>query len=752
MVRHLSSIIAGVSNDSVHGAFLNYRPINVIIPVYRGIYETGRCIESVIAAGLPKNAFVTIIDDASPEPGMLPLLDGYSKQHAVTLLRNPVNLGFVATVNRGMALRPGADVVLLNSDTEVPAGWLERLQRCAYAEPEIGTATPFSNNATICSYPKFCADNLIPTGYSVETLDALFKEANPEKIVDIPTAVGFCMYIRRACLNETGLFDEERFGKGYGEENDFCLRATAKGWRHALCADLFVYHAGSVSFANERDERAQNALRLIAERHPKYQAGVQKHISKDPARYLRHRVDLLRLIANEKPVILLISHRLGGGVLKHEQELSRLFAEKVNFLRLTPGINGQVEISWYKDGECLRLHFLLPIDWQELVDFLRLAQVTRVHFHHLMDIPKQIEGLPLALGVAYDFTIHDYFLICPRVTLTNADNSYCGEPPEDGCNACLKNAPKHQRDIRAWRLHYGKLLADAERVLVPSHDVALRLKRYFQLGNIIVSPHTDMRGQEILTQNPLTLQVEERLRIVVMGALSAIKGADLLESAALDAKRRGLLLEFHLIGYAWRKLAAKPKSLLTASGSYRDEELLGLLDAAKPHLIWFPALWPETYSYTLSAALVSGLPVVAPDLGAFPERLANRAWSWVCPWNQSAYDWNDFFVHLREAHFLTGAPPYLPSGLSPNISFDWVSIYLNFDKAHSKIPNCHDAIMRFADTHAKSRLPLIRRIVIDVRGCLLRMGLTLRSLPLLTGLISHIPLHWQYRIRYWLMK
>lgn len=725
--------------------------VNVIIPIYRGLDETRRCLESVMASGLGERVFVTLINDASPEPEMRPLLEQYAGMPLVTLLHNPVNLGFVATVNRGMALHPQADVVLLNSDTEVPARWLERLQRCAYAAPEIGTVTPFSNNATICSYPQFCSDNLIPHGFSVETLDALFSEANANESVDIPTAVGFCMYIRRDCLDQTGLFDEARFGKGYGEENDFCLRATAKGWRHALCADTFVFHAGSVSFSHERDERAQKGLELVIERHPRYPVLVQKHISKDPAKRLRQRVDLLRVVKSEAPVVLLVSHRLGGGVVKHEQELSRLFKREVNFLRLTPGLNGQVEISWNREGEPLRLHFLLPNDWSELVDFLRLARVIRIHFHHLMDMPLQIEGLPQALAVAYDFTVHDYFSICPRVTLTRTGNSYCGEPSEDGCNACLRNAPSNQRDIRTWRSHYESLLAGAERVFVPSHDVAARLNRYFRLPNLIVSPHADMQGQ-IPTPAPCLVPPAEPLRIVVIGALSAIKGAELLESVALDAKSRGLLLEFHLIGHALRKLVTKPKSLLTTSQAYRDDELQGLLKAAKPDLIWFPALWPETYSYTLSAALISGLPVVAPDLGAFPERLAGRPWSWICPWNQSPGDWNNFFVHLREAHFLSGTPPHLFSRRPENTSVDLASIYLRTDRASTTTASYQHAITRFADTQTIVKLPLIRRAVIDMRGRMLRMGLTLRSHPSVGKLIRRVPLHWQHRVRQWLVK
>jgi O-antigen biosynthesis protein len=728
------------------------RAVNVIIPIYRGVDETARCIDSVLRSGLRDDVLVTLINDASPEPAMAVMLARYADRRGVTLLANSANLGFVATVNRGMRHRPGTDVVLLNSDTEVPAGWLERLQRCAYAAANIGTVTPFSNNATICSYPKFCSPNDLPAGHTVDSLDALFRSANPGQVVDIPTAVGFCMYIRRDCLDEVGMFDEERFGKGYGEENDFSLRAADRGWRNVLCADVFVFHAGAVSFADERDERAKRALELIAQTHPRYSAQVQAHVMKDPAKHLRHRVDLLRLARSEKQVVLLVSHRLSGGVVQHENELSRLFASTVDFLRLTPGIDGQVEIAWYKDSEGLRLHFRLPADWQAMLEFLRLARVARIHIHHLLDVPKVVEELPGAMGVPYDFTAHDYFSFCPRITLTDSSNRYCGEPPEEGCVKCLKNAPPAQRDIRAWRLGYRKLLTGAQRVFAPSHDTAARLESRFALTNLSVAPHADLRGRQVPLPGPAPLQPRERLRIVVIGALSATKGADLLEAVALDAKKRDLPLEFHLIGYAWRALAAPPRCLLTTTGSYRHEELPDLLAAARPHLIWFPALWPETYSYTLSAAILSGAPIVAPNLGAFAERLSNRSWSWICPWDQSAAEWTDLFVGLREAHFATGVPPPLASRAMTEGSVDWIPAYVNEGTRRSEASIHEHVILHLAEAHTAPRLSMARRLWVNARHALLAAGLTVRSLPILAGLMRRIPLSWQYRVRHWLVK
>src|SRR4030095_3392247 len=133
----------------------------------------------------------------------------------ITLLRNAENLGFVRTVNRGMSLHPERDVVLLNSDTEVANDWLARFRAAAYPAADIATVTPLSNNATICSYPFEGWTGGMPGKLGLAVLDALFAKANRGARVDIPTAVGFCMYIRRDALERVGLFDAEAFPRGY---------------------------------------------------------------------------------------------------------------------------------------------------------------------------------------------------------------------------------------------------------------------------------------------------------------------------------------------------------------------------------------------------------------------------------------------------------------------------------------------------------------------------------------------------------
>ena len=268
--------------------------IDIIVPVYRGLAETRRCLASVLASRTRHAYQLIVIDDATPEPALAGYLDDLFAQGRITLLRQRENRGFVASVNRGMCLHDERDVVLLNSDTEVANDWLDRLARAAHAAPDVGTVTPLSNNATICSYPYLDWPGGVPGELGLARLDALVAECNAGACVDLQTAVHFCMYLRRDFLRPVGLFEAETFGRGYGEENDFCLRAEANGWRNILAADVFVYHQGSVSFGDDRHALMASAGAALLARHPDYMAKVGAFVARDPVAPWRARIDAAR--------------------------------------------------------------------------------------------------------------------------------------------------------------------------------------------------------------------------------------------------------------------------------------------------------------------------------------------------------------------------------------------------------------------------------------------------------------------------
>ena len=191
----------------------------------------------------------------------------------------------------------------------------------------------------------------------------------------------------------------------------------------------------------------------------------------------------------------------------------------------------------------------------------------------------------------------------------------------------------------------------ADRVIFPSADASRRFCRFFEINSPVTAWHPDYQLSQPYPEPRWRHAGDRPLRVLILGALSREKGADNLEAVA--ASMAGEAIEFHLLGYAYRALGGG----VVTHGPYQHTEAYALIEKIDPDLVWYPALWPETYSYTLSLALHCGLPVVVPDIGAFPERVAQRALSAVVPWNLSLTDWRAFWQEVLAseglpAHYL----------------------------------------------------------------------------------------------------
>lgn len=729
-------------------------PVDIIVPVYRGLADTQLCITSVLASRCKTPWRLVVLNDASPEPEVTQWLrEICTTDSRILLLENEENLGFVGTVNRGMSASTQNDALLLNSDTEVANDWLDRLRQAAYGDERVASVTPFSNNATICSYPRFCEPNELPPGCDTASLDRVFAETNAGQAIDVPTGVGFCMYIRRDCLNEVGLFDVEQFGKGYGEENDFCRRAADAGWRNLHALDTFVLHTGGVSFGASKSQRERDAVEKLRRLHPSYDGIVHDFVAADPAWSARHAVDLARVRATGLPCVLAVLHDRGGGTVRHAAELADYLRGRAVFFSLTPA-PGAVWLELLEPKSGFRLEFSVPQQWGDLLIALRALGVAHVHYHHVLGHGTDTLGLGQQLGVSWDFTAHDFYAMCPQISLTDRTDRYCGEEGEGQCGRCLDDAPAPGGlDIRQWRQRHGVLLAQARHVLVPSMDTGRRFVRMWPSSDVRLAPHTDIADVRKLP-SPAVRPLDEAapLRIVVIGALSRIKGADLLEDVASLAAK-GSDVEFHLIGHAYRPLHKQPRAALTVHGAYQEDELADLLAWLKPDLVWFPALWPETYSYTLSACLLAGLPVVAPDLGAFPERLSGRKWSWIRSWNTPAAQWLAFFTDVRQHNFMTGTSPtpYLSIASSADERigrWSYDNDYLVGLRRRGDVTDVLDAPL--LNAHRPGGGEGLERQRRRIKQRALSLLVRLRALPALRQLVRAIPLRWQTRVKSWL--
>lgn len=589
--------------------------IDIIIPAYRGLAATQRCIRSVLASAVSEPHHIIVVDDATPEPELAAWLDEIARDGRLELLRHEANRGFVASVNEAMALRTTSDVVLLNSDTEVAPGWLDRIAGCARREANVATVTPFTNNGSICSYPRFARPNAMPEGLDVPALDAIFAKANAGVAVDLPVGVGFCMYIARTALDALGAFDEDAFGRGYGEEVDFCMRAAKMGLRNLLAADVFVYHQAEVSFGPGAAGLRQAAQKVIDARFPEFPELVRDFIAREPLRAYRRRVDLERLRASALPKVLEVTHSWGGGVERHVQDVCRLLEGTSEILVLRPGEQDRVQLQWVRAGEEFEAWFEREAGWAECIALLSAIGIDRVHYHHVHGHPREVLDLAQALNVPYDVTLHDQLPLCRRYHLVDAQRRFCGGPGYTVCE-CAPDATTQWNELGTpeWRELFHRWLRGAARVIVPSNDLAGWIRHHFPDVELRVWTHPEMP--------PATPRV---VKVLLLGAISKIKGSDVLEACVRDAQARGLPLFFHVLGHLDRPMPTLPEAPLRVLGSYDDEQLAALVEVERPDVFLFLSRFPETYSYTVSAAMATGKPIVAPRFGVFPERLERYA-------------------------------------------------------------------------------------------------------------------------------
>lgn len=257
----------------------------VVVPVYNAAQALTRCL-AALRRTLPPTARVLLADDASTDPAIARLCaeHRHAAPYAVEVLLAARNRGFVGNVLAAAERCPGDDLLLLNSDTAPAPGWYEAMLACAASDSRIATVTPWSNNAEICSFPEFCRANPMPGSDQLVHLGAGASALTALPPVDIPTGVGFAMWISRRAWDELGGFDAATFGRGYGEENDFCFRAAAHGWRNVFCPAAYVAHEGNVSFSQTGEAPGGVNLARLNARYPDYNARIAAFIEVDPLR------------------------------------------------------------------------------------------------------------------------------------------------------------------------------------------------------------------------------------------------------------------------------------------------------------------------------------------------------------------------------------------------------------------------------------------------------------------------------------
>ncbi|MCC5973046.1 MAG: glycosyltransferase [Rubellimicrobium sp.] len=619
-------------------------PVTLILPVYNAFDLLPEVLERIVTnTDLPWH--LVVIEDASPDPRIRPFLRGWVAEQEeadpgrITLIENAANLGFIGSVNAGLALalKRGGHAVLVNSDAFVPQAWLSRLIAPILADPGVASVTPMSNDATIFSSPAMDRQTLLSPGQA-DRIDALARSLDPLRgVAPVPTGVGFCMALSRDFLARVPALDPV-FGRGYGEEVDWCQKVRALGGRHLGTAALYVEHRGGTSFGSEEKLRLVAANNeIIASRYPAYDAEVQEFLRDDPL--LAPRLALALAWAGawseEDPgrsVPVYLAHTLGGGADKYLD--ARIVADLAAtgrpavILRVGGLWRWQIEVagSWGRtrgatDDEALMLRLLAPLRQRHVVYSCGVGH----------DDPLALPGLLLRLagksgdgskdgeaGItgSLEILFHDFYPLSPAYTLLDADGIYRGPLSPDSMAArppgshALTLPRKPPVTLAMWRAAWAPALAAAEALVVFSEDSRRQV--------LAACPGAEARlrlvPHRLLEPVPAVARPAPPPRVIgVLGNIGPQKGAGVVAGLARRlAGRQDVRLV--LLGNLDPDYSL-PRHV-PVHGDYTIADIPALV-ARYGITDWLiPSIWPETFSYTTHEALATGLPVMVFDLGA----------------------------------------------------------------------------------------------------------------------------------------
>ncbi|MEA2744881.1 MAG: hypothetical protein QOG25_3252 [Acetobacteraceae bacterium] len=380
--------------------------VTVIVPVYADYRATKACLESLLGQHDPAGRTrVIIVNDASPDHRIRKWLNGLASTKHVRVLNNPSNLGFVGAINRALQEVSSGDVILLNADTIVPAGFIERLSSAARSSPDIGTVTPLSNNGEFTSFPIPNRPNIAGNAFDVQSIDHTAARVNVGAVVDMPNGIGFCLYVTRTCLNSVGLLSESYY-RGYLEDVDFCLRARSHGLRNVCATSVYVGHAGSRSFGKQKRSLVVRNLRVVEQRFPAYRAECADFMLADPLKAARQAIESCLMASRSRGTLLVTG---SGAVAEVARERARqLRADGMPVVLILEIAHGPgriiAKLRDAIDAVPQSLEFLLPASGEvvELLQFLQQLQLARMEFFDLARIPRAAVDALLKLPVHYD--------------------------------------------------------------------------------------------------------------------------------------------------------------------------------------------------------------------------------------------------------------------------------------------------------------------------------------------------------------
>lgn len=744
--------------------------VDIIIPIYNAYEDLVKCLESVYKyTNFGQNRLILINDNSSDER-IKPFVEEQRRKKAI-VFHNDNNKGFSNNINIGIDQSETNDVILLNSDTVVTERWVEKIVECAYSDEAIGTVTPLSNNATLCSVPEFCVENELPEYLTVDQAGTIVERCSLKKYPRITVAHGFCMFIKREVIDTIGYFDAKTFKLGYGEENDFCNRVEQAGYHHVMCDDTYIYHSGTKSFVSkEKEKYIRQHDRILRERYPEQMHLNDVHVRDNPNGFVGENVGIYFDLNNGKKNVLYVlqsDFQKGavdniGGTQFHVRDLVSALRDENNifvaarngsYLNLTAYYGEKEKKFRFYIGPKRHIYEFKNKIFKELwKNILAAFHIDLIHVHHVISTSFDIFYVASKYRIPLVLTLHDFFFVCPSVTLTREDNVCrgCCLGNNMDCRECLSSnmGITDQIDyISIWRKKSAEVLGLCKELIIPDESVLDILASYYPFikDKIKVIEHgyapIEERDPEIICSNNLRVMyerieksgfsykvtgwtylieregntgekiyieirngsgiealipaekvcrpdvindisksmvgfscviprklldggnlyiktvleddgvliyamdsfetpklstTEKKLNIAFIGGLNKAKGGEAVTEIVNNFRED---VNWHVFGgIGVEKLACQAQENLIKTGYYAPEDLPVLLKAHEIDLVGILSVWPETYSYTLTEAILNGMPVIVTDIGALGRRTKELNCGWTVTVNRVKED------------------------------------------------------------------------------------------------------------------
>lgn len=647
-------------NDSISSGILY---INIIIPVFNALSDVKECLNSV-NKNLDNNfkIKVIIINDFSNQETTNWLRSFCRNNIYFELVENPKNLGYTKSINIGLKLSNAADaVILLNSDTIVTKNWISGMVNCMLSDPNIGVVGPLSNAAGLQSIPYMNdwdaskGTNLLADLKSIEERSNIITKNSLKSYPHLPVINGFCFMIRKQVIENIGYFDEQNFPKGYGEEDDFCIRAAQSNFKLVVADDVYIYHKKSKSFGhNNRKLLSSYSTNVLKNLHKQKYFDFKKKVSLSVKKMDEIRKNIQESLGLDikpnKANILFVISTTTGGTPQTNLDLMRAISNSyncyllqcnskvINFYKLVN--NNVVELKSYKLTVIINPLIHTSTQYDKIVsDIIDKHQISLIHIRHIAwnSINLPIIAKDKNIPVVYSF--HDFYALCPSHNLLDNNLKYCSGVCNNIKGTCKvplwRWELKFQQNLKnnliyRWREMFKQFLNNCDRFVTTDESGKNIIENIYSFlkNKVTVIPHgRDFKN--FYSKNYTNTHLNEKIRILVLGNIFYHKGGNIIKLL----KQRSSKYEFHFLGL----VEPKYKNLGIMHGEYDRDSVFEKIQEIDPMFGIIFSIWPETFCHTLTEMWVCGIPILAIDLGAVGNRIRKTGAGWLIP-NDSSID------------------------------------------------------------------------------------------------------------------